>query len=97
MTQRTASQLASGSPYRIGLVSGQNLAAAITINLDLFWESVEAAGLSQHDLIRYTYEDEARLPLNLREEIRGLAAGSGQSYRELLAYNLYRSGLACDC
>lgn len=88
---------ASGSHYQLGFVVGQRLTNSIATNLNVFWASVDALGLGHDELIAYSYEDETRLPPNLREEIRGLAAGSGQGYRELLAYNLYRAGLACDC
>ncbi len=87
----------SGSHYNMGFVTGQRLTTAITSNLMIFWESVDAANLSRDELLNYTYEDESRLPFHLRDEIMGLAAGSEQAYRELLAYNLYRAGLACDC
>ncbi len=86
-----------GSHYDIGLSAGRALPDSIAANVDLFWEGVAAAGLSRDELLACTYEDEARLPSKLREEIRGLAEGSGRMYRELLAYNLYRGGLACDC
>ena len=86
-----------GSHYQLGFETGRRLAGSISTNLEVFWDSVKATGLGRDELIHYSYEDEARLPANLREEIRGMAAGSGQAYRELLAYNLYRGGLACDC
>lgn len=86
-----------GSHYSLGLSAGQRLATSIASNLMIFWQSVEAANLSRDELISYTYEDESRIPPHLRDEIMGLAEGSGQAYRELLAYNLYRGGLACAC
>ena len=86
-----------GSHYQRGVESGRQLAASIAVNLGIFWDSVAAFDLTRDDLIAYTYEDEGRLPSHLRDEIMGLAAGSHQDYRELLAYNLYRAGLACDC
>lgn len=85
------------SPYERGLQMGRRLPEAISTNLDVFWEAIAGLGLSSDELIGYTYEDEHQLPANLRDEIRGMADGGGQSYRHLLAYNLYRSGLACDC
>ena len=86
-----------GSHYDVGLSAGQRMATSIASNLMIFWQSVEAANLSRDELISYTFEDESRIPSHLRDEIMGLAEGSGQAYRELLAYNLYRGGLACDC
>ncbi len=83
--------------YQIGLASGQSLAAAIASNVDLFWAGIASAGLERAAVIEQTLADEATLPAHLREEIRGMADGSGLGYRELLAYNLYRAGLACDC
>lgn len=87
----------SGSHYQLGFTTGQRLAGSIAANLAIFWESVAALGISRDELIAWTHDDETKLPSNLREEIRGLAEGSSQSYRALLAYNLYRAGLACDC
>jgi hypothetical protein len=83
--------------YDIGLASGRALAGAIAANVDLFWDGMASAGLERAAVIERTFADEAGLPGHLREEIRGMADGSGREYRELLAYNLYRAGLACDC
>jgi hypothetical protein len=88
---------AQGSHYELGFETGRRLAGSIAANLEIFWDSVEALGLSRQELIACSHDDETRLPPNLYEEIRGLAEGSGQGFRELLAYNLYRAGLACDC
>ena len=81
----------------MGLASGRSLAEAIACNVDLFWEGMASAGIGRGAVIEQTFADENDLPEHLREEIRGMAEGSGRDYRELLAYNLYRAGLACDC
>lgn len=86
-----------GTRFQCGFQSGQQLAGAIAGNLELFWQAVAAIGLSREQLLAYTHEDEMHLSAAIREEIRGLAAGSGVDYRQLLAYNLYRGGIACDC
>jgi hypothetical protein len=97
MSLRQEIMAARGSHYELGFETGRRLADSIAANLEIFWDSVEALGLSREELIAYSHDDETRLPPNLCQEIRGLAEGSGQSFRELLAYNLYRAGLACDC
>jgi hypothetical protein len=89
--------IAKGDAYQNGCKSGQRLATSIATNMEIFWTSVAELGFSSDMLIAYTFEDEDRLPANLRQEIRGMADGSGQPYRDLLAYNLYRGGIACDC
>ncbi len=89
--------VAKGDAYQSGFESGQILATSIASNMEIFWTSVVDLGFSPDMLIEYTFEDEERLPSNLRQEIRGMADGSGQPYRDLLAYNLYRGGIACDC
>jgi hypothetical protein len=83
--------------YHIGLAAGHRLAAAIGANVDLFWDGMAQAGLDKPAVLAQTLADENDLPAHLRDEIRGMAEGSGRDYRELLAYNLYRAGLACDC
>jgi hypothetical protein len=89
--------IAKGDAYQNGFDSGQRLATSIATNLEVFWTSVADLGFTPDMLIAYTFEDEDRLPSNLRQEIRGMADGSEQPYRHLLAYNLYRGGIACDC
>ena len=86
-----------GTRFQCGFQSGQQLSSAIAANLDLFWQAVATLGMSREQLLSCSYEDETRLSAAIREEIRGLAAGSGVEYRQLLAYNLYRGGIACDC
>ena len=89
--------IAKGDAYQSGFKSGQILTTSIATNLEIFWASVVDLGFLADMLIEYTFEDEVRLPSNLRQEIRGMADGSVQPYRDLLAYNLYRGGIACDC
>lgn len=87
----------SGSHYQRGFTAGQRLADSIAANVNFFWQQVEENNLVRDELLALTYEDEEKLPLQYREEIRGMAEASGLNYRELLAYNLYRAGLLCDC
>ena len=89
--------ISEGDAYQNGYKSGQRLATSIATNLEIFWTGVVDLGFSAEALITHTFEDEDRLPSNLRQEIRGMADGSGQLYRHLLAYNLHRGGIACDC
>ncbi len=85
------------SECQAGWFSGHRWADEISANLEWFWACFCAAGLSRELLLTRLPEDEALLPAKVREEIRGLAAGSGQAYTELLAYNLYRASVICDC
>lgn len=75
--------------YQTGVRHGKLAASAIRSNLETFWRIVRSRGAEPRQLLLASASGEAALPAPRRREIRGIAAGSGFPYPELLAYNLY--------
>ncbi|MDO4493726.1 MAG: C45 family autoproteolytic acyltransferase/hydrolase [Clostridia bacterium] len=67
----------------------QLCANAIRENLRTFWVTVEENGRNRADLLRESEELFATLSENRREEIFGMAEGSGCPANELFAFNTY--------
>lgn len=79
-----------GSSAERGNQYGDQLKKAIEINLDLFWNAAEQKGYSIEEVLEagQTFEENMmRVDPAIIEEIEGMAASTGISYEELLAFN----------
>ena len=86
-----------GSPYDIGIQEGKVLSQIIRINVHSFWNSLNAIGISRDKLLDLAFNEYKSIIIesipfyeDVFEHIKGLADGSNISFKDLLAYNLFK-------
>ncbi len=86
----------SGSPYQMGYQHGSLLGDEIRARLrdEILGGVVLERGVSHTLLLRYARQTDFLLPIEYREELRGLADGAGISYSQALLVNVSGEALS---
>ncbi len=79
----------AGDPGDRGRAYGVAVPGMIRDNLAGFWAAAEGKGLSREGLVSKAREHEDTQPERMLAELLGMAEGSGVSYDELLAMNMF--------
>jgi isopenicillin-N N-acyltransferase like protein len=93
---------ASGSPFDIGYTVGKRAAGLLAQALPVYEKILLAAGVLPWDDRAYLRSAEEEFP-SFVEELRGMAAGSGQDFRRLFLLNALEEAMdekgraACTC
>ncbi|MGA2874296.1 MAG: C45 family autoproteolytic acyltransferase/hydrolase [Nitrososphaerales archaeon] len=77
-----------GSPYERGLMAGQQMRRAISLNVSNFWTSLDQMGISRTWLTGKLEDWECEE--NQSDEIHGMSRATGIPINDLRAFNAYR-------
>jgi predicted choloylglycine hydrolase len=77
----------SGTPYEMGRQHGALLAAQLAYLYDEYFEAMIVKAVGRAELEKWAREVEPHIPAALKEEMRGIADGSGRTYKSVLLAN----------